>query len=129
LKKKKVSYKIFDVDLPENFSMKERIPKEHKLKEHKQKEKLSTEPNSKVSTIKKKSNFLIEAQKINPSAFKKWTDSDDEFLKKFWKDESNKKSKDEKVKELMQKIGRSDAGIKSRLKKLGLDYFDFQTKY
>jgi hypothetical protein len=119
---KKVSYKIFDIDLPDDFSMNERIPKQSK-----QKEKPSTEPISMVSTIKKKINYIVEAQKKYPSAFKLWTDSDDEFLKNYWKDESNKKSKDEKIEELMQKFDRSVGGIKSRLKKLGLDYFDYPT--
>ena len=100
VEEKKVSYKIFDVDLPTNFSIKERMPKENTQKN--------------------------ETQKKYPNAYEPWTESDDEFLKKFWKDESNKQSRNEKIQELMQKFGRNRGAIVSRLNKIG---FDLDEKY
>jgi len=100
VEEKKVSYKIFDVDLPSNFSIKERIQKENIKKEN----------------IQKK-----EAQKKHSSAYEPWTKSDDEFLKNYWNDKSNKQSSDEKIRELSKKLGRNKGGIKSRLNKMGLD--------
>jgi len=98
IEEKKVYYKIFDVDLPKSFSIKERIPKENIQK--------------------------IEAQKKYPNAYEPWTESDDESLKKFWKDESNKQSGNEKIQELMQKFGRDRGAIVSRLKKWDLMNFN-----
>ena len=63
----------------------------------------------------------IEAKKDHPTAYEPWTVSDDEFLKNYWNDESNKQSSDEKIQALCEKLDRSKGGIKSRLKKLGLD--------
>jgi len=107
VEEKKVSYKIFDVDLPSNFLIEERIPKERIPKENIPKE-----------NIQKK-----EAQKTYPNAYEPWSESDDEFLKKFWKDESNKQSGNEKIQELIQKFGRNRGAIVSRLKKMGFDEF------
>jgi len=112
VEEKKVSYKIFDVDLPSNFSIKERIPKENIPKENIPKENIPKE------NIQKK-----EAQKKYPNAYEPWTESDDEFLKMFWKGESNKQSGNEKIQELMQKFGRNRGAIVSRLKKMGFDEF------
>ena len=95
VEEKKVSYKIFDVDLPSNFSIKERTEK-HNLQK-------------------------IEAQKKYSSAYESWTKSDDEFLMNYWNDKSNKQSNDEKIQELSKKLGRNKGGIRSRLNKMGLD--------
>ena len=62
----------------------------------------------------------IEAKKDHPTAYEPWTVSDDEFLKNYWNDESNKQSSDEKIQALCEKLDRSKGGIKSRLKKTGL---------
>jgi len=52
---KKVFYKIFDVDLPKNFSMEERIQKESMLKESIPKERTSKERlNEKVNDLEKR---------------------------------------------------------------------------
>ena len=97
VEEKKVSYKIFDVDLPSNFSIKERIQKEN---------------------IQKK-----EAQKKHSSAYEPWTKSDDEFLKNYWNDESNKQNRDELIQELSKRFKRNIGGIKARLEKLGIAEF------
>ena len=69
---------------------------------------------------------IKEIQKIYPKAYERWTESDDEFLKKFWMDKSNKQSRNEKIRELMQKFGRNRGSIVSRLNKMG---FDLDEKY
>jgi len=109
VEEKKVSYKIFDVDLPDNFSINERAAKEKKKKM------------TKEEKLERKELQKIEAKKIHPTAYEPWTELDDEFLKNYWNDESNKKNNDEKIKELSEKLDRSKGGIKSRLKKLGLN--------
>lgn len=100
VEEKNVSYKIFDVDLPSNFSIKERIEKERTEKHNLQK---------------------IEAQKKYPEAYELWTKSNDEFLMSYWNDRSNKQSRDEKIQELSEKLGRNKGAILSRLSKMGLD--------
>ncbi len=102
---KKVAYKVFDIDLPSEFTIKERLA---------------------VTTPKKKENKnnnsqKVEAQKTNTSAYESWTISDEEFFKKYWNDKSNKLSEYEKIKELSQKTGRSKGAIVSKLEKMGLD--------
>ena len=107
---KKVSYKIYDVNLPSNFSIKERMPQEQKPK------KLTREERHEKKELQK-----IEAKKDHPTAYEPWTIPNDEFLKNYWNDESNNQSRDEKIQELCEKLDRSKGGIKARLKKLGLD--------
>jgi len=70
---------------------------------------------------KEKKYSIKEIQKKYPMAYEAWTESDDEFLKKFWNDKSNKQSRNEKIQELSKKLGRKRGGIQSRLKKKGLD--------
>jgi len=67
----------------------------------------------------------IEAQKKHPNAYERWRKSDDEFLKIFWSDKSNKNS-NEKIQELMKKFGRNQGAIVSRLNKMGLDAESFR---
>lgn len=69
-------------------------------------------------TKKEKAYSVKEIQKTYPNAYEKWTKADDEFLKKFWKE--NKQSRKEKIQELIQKIGRKRGSITSRLNKMGL---------
>jgi len=104
VEEKNVSYKIFDVDLPSNFSIKERIEKKQTQKERTEKHNLQK----------------IEVQKKHPSAYEPWTKSNDEFLMSYWNDRSNKQSRDEKIQELSEKLLRSTGGIKARLKSVGL---------
>ena len=110
VEEKKVSYKIFDVDLPNNFSIKERTQKKRPEK------KLTPKEKAEKYNIQK-----IEAQKKYPEAYEPWTKSNDEFLKNYWNDESNKQSRDEKIQELSKELGRQKGGIRARLKKMGLD--------
>jgi len=84
-------------------------------------EKPSTKKLTREERHEKKELQKIEAKKIHPTAYEPWTISNDEFLKNYWNDESNKQNKDEKIQELCKKLDRSKGGIKSRLKKLGLD--------
>ena len=107
---KKVSYKIYDVDLPRNFSINERTPKELKQKN------LTREERHEKKDLQK-----IEAKKDHPTAYEPWTISDDELLKNYWNDESNNQSRNEKIQELCEKCGRNRGGVISRLKKIGLD--------
>ena len=53
--------------------------------------------------------------------FRKWTESDDEYLKTVWNDNSNSQSKFEKIQELSKKFDRSKGAIVSRLVKHGLE--------
>jgi len=108
---KKVSYKVFDIELPKSFEIKERELNKSKKKIVKEKPEKPEKPN-----IQK-----IEAQKTNPNAYEKWTESNDEFLKNYWNDKSNNKSRDEKINELCDKLGRNRGSISSRLHKLGLE--------
>ncbi len=112
---KKVSYKIYDVDLPHNFSIKERVVKEQTQKEQTQKKRTPEERAEKYNIQK------IEVQKKHPSAYEPWTKSNDEFLMSYWNDRSNKQSRDEKIQELSEKLGRNKGGIRARLTKMGLD--------
>jgi len=110
----KVDYKIYDVDLPENFSIEERtqqVPTEKKLP----RKKLTREERFEKLELQK-----IEARKKDVSAYEPWTESNDEFLEKYWKDESNKRNREELIRELSEKLRRSRGGIKARLKRKGL---------
>ena len=104
VEEKKVFYKVFDIDLPDNFTIEERKPKETKPKE------------SKINKELRK----IEAKKQHAMAYEPWVQDDDEFLKKFWNNDSNNQSKSEKIQALSQKFDRSKGGILSRLQKLRL---------
>ncbi len=118
---KKVSYKIFDVELPDNFTIEERVKREQtkKLTKPKQsKPKLTQEERAEKLDLQK-----LEAKKIHPTAYESWTKENDEFLKNYWNDESNKKDRSEKIKELCEKLDRSEGAINSRIKRLGLDYY------
>jgi len=64
---------------------------------------------------------FTEIRKKYPMAYEPWIKSADEALKKFWNNKSNQQSRDEKIKELMEKFGRNHGAIVSRLKKLGLE--------
>lgn len=87
--------------------------------------KIDLKPKSQGSTFKKKPNYQkIGAQKKHPNAYERWIVYDDEFLKKFWSDKSNKQSNNEKIQELIQKLGRNRGAILSRLNKMGFDLDD-----
>ena len=107
---KKVFYKIYDVELPNNFTIKERELKETKRKENKPKEITAEEKKSRKDRVK----TFMEAK------YRKWTESDDEFLKNYWNDKSNTQSEHEKIQELSKKFDRSNGAIVSRLEKNGL---------
>jgi len=102
----RVSFDKIDIDLHNEFTIKEQLTEEHTPKK---KENKNNNPQK------------IEAQKINHNAYESWTISDDEFFKNYWNDESNKLSEYEKIKELSQKMGRSKGSIVSKLEKMGLD--------
>jgi len=114
VEEKKVAYKIFDIDLPDNFSIEERTQQERTEKKLPRK-KLTREERSEKLELQK-----IEARKKDASAYEPWTEADDEFLEKYWKDESNKRNRDELIQELSEKLLRSTGGIKARLKSVGL---------
>jgi hypothetical protein len=61
-----------------------------------------------------------EAQKKNRSAYEPWTESNDEFLKNYWNNNSNKLGNYEKILELSKELGRGKGAILSRLEKKGL---------
>jgi hypothetical protein len=109
IEEKKVSYKVFDIELPKSFDIKER-----KLKEIKKKE----TPEEKIQKINAQKE---EAQKKYFSAYEPWTKSNDEFLKSYWNDKMNNKSNEEKINELSIQLGRNKGGIQARLKKFGLN--------
>ena len=58
-------------------------------------------------------------KKFMESKFRKWTESDDEFLKNYWNNKSNTQSEHEKIQELSKKFDRSNGAIVSRLEKNG----------
>jgi len=60
-------------------------------------------------------------KKLMEIKFRKWEESDDEYLKAFWNDKSNGKTKFEKIQELSKKFDRSKGAIVSRLEKHGLE--------
>jgi len=79
------------------------------------------EPTQKEPTQKneqKKTYTIEEIKKKYPNAYEPWTKSDDEILKNYWNDESNKLSRYFKIKELTEKLGRQPGGINSRLFRL-----------
>jgi len=53
--------------------------------------------------------------------FRKWTESDDEYLKTFWNNNSNSQSRFEKIEELSKKFDRSKGAIASRLARYELE--------
>ena len=118
---KKVSYKIFDVDLPDNFTINERRRKQQAIKVQESKVRtqkiLTPEERHKKLELQK-----IEAKKIHPTAYEPWSKIDDEFLKNYWNDKSNTKTDSEKMQELSKKLDRSYGGIKARLKLFKLYY-------
>jgi len=59
-------------------------------------------------------------RKKDVSAYEPWTNANDEFLINYWNDESNKRNRDEMIRELAEKLRRSNGGIKARLKRKGL---------
>jgi len=114
VEEKKVAYKIFDIDLPENFSIEERKQQEQTEKKQTQKIRILDKQTGKYIIQKEK------AQEIDPSAYEPWMKEDDEFLEKYWNDESNKRNREEQIQELSEKLRRSRGGIKARLKRKGL---------
>lgn len=86
--------------------------------------KIDLKPKLQVPTFKiTKKNVPYSVKKIrkkHPRAYEKWTEAEDEFLEKFWKE--SKKNDDETIGELIQKLGRQRGGIVTRLNKMG--YFD-----
>jgi hypothetical protein len=84
------------------------------FEENKPKENEPVENKSKENKQKK------EAQKKHRSAYEPWTESNDDFLKKYWNDKLNTQSKYEKIQELSKKLGRGKGAILSRLEKNGL---------
>jgi len=113
---KKVSYKIYDVDLPRNFSINERTKNEQSQKEDTKKE-------HKPIEIIKKDSYMAKQKEVYTSAYERWTKEDDEFLEKFWNDNSNKQNRDELIQELSKRFKRNIGGIKARLEKLGIAEF------
>jgi len=114
---KKVSYKIYEIELPKNFSMNERTENEQSQKEDTKKE---HRPIKFIKKIIKKDSYIAKQKEIYSSAYERWTKEDDEFLEKFWNDNSNKQNKDELVRELSKRFKRNIGGIKARLGKLGV---------
>jgi len=86
-----------------------------------QKEPTQNEPTQKNE--QKKTYTIEEIKKKYPNAYELWTKSDDEFLKNYWNDESNKQNSDELIQELSKRFKRNIGGIKARLEKLGIAEF------
>ena len=82
--------------------------------------KFETHITQKIQEEKKKKYTYEEIRKTHVRAYKKWTETDDKFLKMFWSKKSNQ-TRDEKIKEIMKKFGRNQGSINSRLNKLGLN--------
>ena len=101
--------------------VRQNIEPQKELTQQQTKEKPPTKKLTREERHEKKELQKIEAKKDHPTAYEPWTISNDEFLKNYWNDESNKQSNDEKIDELCEKLDRSKGGIKSRLKKLRLD--------
>ena len=110
---KKAHYKIFDVELPKNFSLEERTQQQTEKKPIRKK--LTREEQLAKYELQK-----IEARKKDASAYESWTKANDEFLINYWNDESNKRNRDELIRELAEKLRRSNGGIQARLKRKGL---------
>ena len=73
-------------------------------------------------SVKSRLNFPQKIEEEDyPTAYEPWTKESDEFLTNYWNDESNKQSRSEKVKELCEKLDRSEGAINSRIKRLGLE--------
>jgi len=94
-------------------------PDDTKIRLHYSEIKPSKKKIPKKKIKKEKAYSLQEIRKTYPRAYEKWTESNDEFLKKFW--EHNKQRRKEKILQLMQIFGRNRGAIVSRLNKLGLD--------
>ncbi len=58
-----------------------------------------------------------EKRKESRLAYEKWRESEDNILKSYWNDKSNRKSRSEKVQELSQKLERGRGAIRSSLEK------------
>ena len=56
---------------------------------------------------KTKAYTLEGARKENPLAYENWRGFEDESLKNYWNDKSNRKSRSAKVQELSEKLDRS----------------------
>lgn len=65
------------------------------------------------------SRVIQKIRQKHPSAYKPWSELDHELLSKFWQDESNKQSENEKISELSIRFGRNKGAIRSKLHKLG----------
>jgi hypothetical protein len=76
---KKVSYKIFNVDLPNNFTINERGTKVKKGKSQTV-EKESPKKLTREKRHDKKELQKVEVKKEHPTAYEPWTDSDEELL-------------------------------------------------
>jgi len=70
---------------------------------------------------KKKAYTFKEKRKENPLAYEKWRRNEDDFLRNYWNDKSNKKSRSAKVQELSEKLQRGRGAINSRIRKLKLE--------
>jgi len=75
--------------------------------------------------LDKKDSYMSRQKEMFSSAYRKWTKNEEEFLIKYWKDESSKRNRDEMIKELSEKLKRNIGGIKSRLAKHGLIEDDY----
>jgi len=96
-------------------TQKEPTQKNEQKKEHK--------PIEIIKKIIKKDSYIAKQKEIYTSAYERWTKEDDEFLEKFWNDNSNKQNRDELIQELSKRFKRNIGGIKARLEKLGIAEF------
>jgi len=71
----------------------------------------------------KKESYMSIQKKLFHSAYKLWTKSDEELMRQFWNDKSNKQSEYEKIRALSKQLGRNKGGITSRLRKMSLIEF------
>ena len=79
------------------------------------------ESKPKEITEEERSERKEKVKKFMEAKFRRWSESDDEFLKTFWNDKSNGQSKFEKVQDLSKKFDRSKGAIVSKLEKHGLE--------
>jgi len=95
-------------------------------KEPIQKEPIQKEPIQKESIQKNKQKKAYSVQEIKkkyPNAYEPWTKSEDEFLKNYWNDKSNLRSRYFKIEEVAEKFGRQPGAINSRIFKLELEVY------
>jgi len=109
----------FDIIRQNIDPQKESEPKENKRNElEKKKMKLeSLEKRLEELTEEEKKPRKSKFKKFMQERYRKWTESDDEFLKNYWNDKSNTQSEHEKIQELSKKFDRSNGAIVSRLEK------------